>query len=110
MVFENERVSSAFSIKALISDAPECSFLRCTVTHTRVHNNRIVIMNLKMHLARVLKHWLTTFVYSELSCIAEFVLDYMHLVCLAVTKMMLSYMISGPRVSNISKSRLERIL
>ena len=39
-------------------------------------------------------------------CISEFVLDYMHLVCLGVTRRILTFMKEGPRLCKLSQQQL----
>ena len=39
-------------------------------------------------------------------CVSEFVLDYMHLVCLGVTRRMLTFMKEGPRLCKLSQQQL----
>ena len=39
-------------------------------------------------------------------CISEFVLDYMHLVCLGVTRQMLTFIKEGPRSCKLSQQQL----
>ena len=43
------------------------------------------------------------------SCIGQFSLDYMHLVCLGVMRRILHYLIKGPRICRLSQQQIQLI-
>ena len=46
---------------------------------------------------------------SNLNCITQFALDYMHLICLGVAKRMLTFLKQGPRICKLSNAMVQDI-
>jgi len=55
------------------------------------------------------QHRLSVLAVNEFKCVSNFVLDYMHLVCLGVVKRMLYRLKEGPRVCKLSQMQIDLI-
>lgn len=112
------------SIVAFICDAPARSFLKCIKLHTSYFScerctvrgewsGRVVFNSDQLHAARTDADFdkmrykehqqaLSPLVDHGISCIKSFVLDYMHLACLGVTRRILRFLKGGPKLCRIS--------
>ena len=122
-----------FSIRSFICDAPARSYLKCIIGHTGYYScercvikgtyvsHRVVFDGNEVSDARKTNEFnnfayhqdhqkrLTPLVEITKSCIHQFTLDYMHLVCLGVVKRMLTFLKQGPRICKLSNLQLQEI-
>ena len=121
-----------FSLKSIVCDAPAISFLKCIIGHTGYYscercivkgswNNRVVFIDKEPYPPRTvqefnnklyLKHQssITPLLkISNLNCVSNFPLDYMHLVCLGIVKRMITFLKQGPRVCRLSNAMLQEV-
>ena len=121
-----------FSLGAFICDAPARCFLKCIIGHTGYYScercivkgsweGRVVFNEKEDYPSRTVTDFNNT-VYenhqveptpllqiSNLNCITQFALDYMHLVCLGVVKRMLTFLKQGPRICKLSYAMVKDI-
>ena len=119
-----------FSLGAFICAAPARCFLKCIVGHTDYYSSErcivkvswegIVLFNEKEdYPSRTVTDFDNTLYenhqieptqllqISNLNCITQFALDYIHLVCLGVFKRMLTFLKQGPRVCKLSNDMVQ---
>nr|XP_047128984.1 uncharacterized protein LOC124809195 isoform X3 [Hydra vulgaris] len=120
------------TLKAFICDAPSRCFLKCIQGHTGYYScercqvkglyeeHRVVFIDNKPSTPRLTEEF-NTFVYTqhqksltplaqlEISCISDFVLDYMHMVCLGVVRRILTFLKSGPKHCRLSNAQIKNI-
>ena len=121
-------------LKAFICDAPARTFLKCIFGHTgynacercqvkgsRDSNRTVYNDDISYPLRK--KEDFNHFLYinshqvqlsplvkiDDFDCIKGFILDYMHLVCLGITKRILIFLKSGPRICKLSNSQVLEI-
>lgn len=120
------------SIRAFICDAPARAFLKCVKGHSgydscescKVHgswNGRVVFNSQEIFPNRTNQefhdmsykghhqHCRSPLIDAGVSCVEQFSLDYMHLVCLGVVKRLLSFLKQGPKDCRLSHQQKTRI-
>ena len=117
------------SIKCFVCDAPARALLKCVVNHTGYSscdwceikgewNGRVTFNCNSEQNLRIDEKFnnfgypqhqkaLTPLVEIVDSCISQFSLDYMHIVCLGVTRRTLHYLMKGPRICRLSQQQIK---
>lgn len=121
-----------FGVKCFCCDAPARCFLKCIIGHTAYFAcerciiegswSGRVVFNLDNNDALRTDELFSSCSYNEahqkkptpllscnVSCVKQFSLDYMHMVCLGVTKRMLHYLKKGPRKCKLSSQHFAQI-
>ena len=120
----------SLAIKAFVCDAPARAYIKNIVNHNGYnscerccvhgsHNGRVVFndeFGFNKRDDQTFQHYgyldhqkaVSPLVNIGIECISSFVLDYMHLVCLGVTKRILKYLLKGP-MGKISASQIAEI-
>lgn len=117
-------------IISFICDAPARAFLKCIKGHTGYHacerceikgtwDSNVVILDSKDkcrertdekfnlgHYEGTHQRGISLLIQYGISCVKGFPLDYMHLICLGVTRRMLLFLMRGPRVCKLSQHQL----
>lgn len=117
-------------IISFICDAPARSFLKCIKGHTGYYacerceikgtwDSNVLILDSKEKCTErtdekfnlgiyegTHQHGMSPLIQYGISCIKGFPLDYMHLVCLGVTRRMLLFLMKGPRTCKLSQLQL----
>jgi hypothetical protein len=129
-ILYNERKYEV-KLRCFCCDAPARSFLKCTVGHTGyfacercvikgIWNGRVVF-DLDWDVAPRTDEEFANFMYTNhqkslspltdhgVSCVQQFCLDYMHLVCLGVVKRILCFLRKGPRRCKLSSQQINHI-
>jgi hypothetical protein len=129
-ILYNERKYEV-KLRCFCCDAPARSFLKCIVGHTGyfacercvikgVWNGRVVF-DLDLDVAPRTDEEFANFMYTNhqkslspltdhgVSCVQQFCLDYMHLVCLGVVKRILCFLRKGPRRCKLSSQQINHI-
>jgi hypothetical protein len=123
--------SLTVSIKCFSCDVPARAFLKCIKGHAGYHSCERCMVVGKSEARRLVMpatdasertdegfkalEYMGTHqtqvspLLDGFSCVLGFVLDYMHLVCLGVTRRLLCYLKRGPRVCRLSIQQLTRI-
>ena len=119
-----------FSLKIFTCDAPARQYLKSVKGHTgynacercmvvgELHNRVMTFEDISAPLRNDQdfhdfqyhpEHQHTQSILERISfpCVSNFVLDYMHLICLGVVRRMLNYLKTGPRICRISQHQLE---
>ena len=118
-------------LKCFCCDAPARCFLKCIVGHTGyfacehciikgMWNGRVVFNSVSNFAPRTDEQFNncqyedhqkapTPLIGHGVSCVQQFCLDYMHLVCLGVTKRILFYLRKGPRTCKLSSQQINQI-
>lgn len=128
VVVEGKRLG--LDIISFICDAPARAFLKCIKSHTGYYacerceikgtwNSNVLILDSedkcrertdeKFHLGHYEgshQRGMSPLIQYGISCVKGFPLDYMHLICLGVTRRMLLYLMRGPRVCKLSQQQL----
>ena len=119
------------SIKCFVCDAPARAFLKCVVNHTGYSscerceikgewNGRVTFNSNSEQNLRIDEKFnnfgyplhqkaLTPLVEIVDSCVSQFSLDYMHLVCLGVMRRTLHYLMKGARICRLSQQQIQLI-
>ena len=134
-VYNCEGVDYTFRIKAFSCDAPARAFLKCIVEHTSYYGceichikgsweeGRIMFDANQNHILRndyyfrhlsynVHQKKMSPLVDLSTGCVSQFALDYMHIICLGVTRRILHYLQKGPpccRLSNLQISIISEV-
>lgn len=127
-----ESCTYEFSTKSFICDAPARAFLKETISHRGFYSceqceikgsyidNRVIFNDNKDFSLRnttdfnnfkyknTHQNFLSSLVNSQVS-LNDFVLDYMHLVCLGVVKRLLKFLKSGPKSCKLSTTQVKAI-
>ncbi|CAB3978409.1 Hypothetical predicted protein [Paramuricea clavata] len=120
-----------FSVKCFCCDAPARCLLKCVIGHTGYFAcerctvegtwNGRVVFNLDNNDDLRTDELFSSCSYERhqkgpsplllcgVSCIQQFSLDYMHMVCLGVTKRILHYLKKGPRICKLSSQQFAQI-
>ena len=129
-VHEGTRVD--VKINAFICDAPARAFLKCIKGHNAYHGcercealashvtGRMVYTNHapcerrtdeKFRNVQYTEHQkkATPLITAGVGCVTQFVLDYMHVVCLGAVKRLLTYLIRGPVEFRLPKRSIEEV-
>ena len=118
-------------LKCFCCDAPARCFLKCIVGHTGyfacerciikgMWNGRVVFNSVSNFASRTDEQFdncqyedhqkaRTPLIGHGVSCVQQFCLDYMHLVCLGVTKRILFFLRKGPRICKLSSQQINQI-
>lgn len=118
-------------LKCFCCDAPARCFLKCIVGHTGYFacerciikgtwNGRVVFNSISNFAPRTDEEFnncqyndhqkaSTPLISYGVLCVQQFCLDYMHLVCLGVTKRILLYLRKGPRMCKLSVQQINQI-
>ena len=119
------------TLKVFVCDAPARSFIKCIKQHNAYYacercvikgswEGRVVYSDFENHDERTEDGFksqiyhnhqcgISPLVEHDISCINSFVLDYMHMVCLGVTKRLLMFLKSGPKKCKLSTRHLTEI-
>ena len=118
LAFKSHKLS--LNLHCFLCDAPARVFLKCIIGHTGYYacerclikgswNGRVVFNSTEPCLLRTEESF-SNFSYKNhqkrplplldhgISCIQRFPLDYVHMVCLGVTKRLIHYLKSGPKI------------
>nr|XP_047132691.1 uncharacterized protein LOC124811349 [Hydra vulgaris] len=117
--------------KAFICDAPSHCFLKCIQGHTGYYScercqiqglyedHRVVFIDDNLSTPRSTEEF-NTFLYTkhqkslsplaqlQISCVSDFILDYMHMVCLGVVRRILTFLKSGPKHCRLSNTQIKK--
>ena len=120
------------TLKAFICDAPSRSFLKCIQSHTGYYScercqvkgfyeeHRVVYIDNNPSTPRLTEEF-NSFLYTDhqksltplaqlkISCVSDFILDYMHMVCLGVVRRILTFLKSGPKHCRLSNGQIKKI-
>lgn len=120
-------------IISFICDAPARAFLKCIKGHTGYYacerceikgtwDSNVVILDSKDkcrertdekfnlgHYEGTHQRGISPLIQYGISCVKGFPLDYMHLICLGVTRRMLLFLMRGPRVCKLSQHQLSLV-
>jgi hypothetical protein len=129
LTHESHKLS--LNIHCFLCDAPARDFLKCIIGHTGYYacercimkglwNGRVVynsneqcILRTEENFANLMyenhQRQASPLIANGISCIHRFPLDYMHLVCLGVTKRLLHYLKSGPKECKLSSTHIAQI-
>ena len=104
--FESQKIS--LDIHCFLCDAPARCFMKCIVGHTGYYacERCIIKGSWKGDVHQKGESPLTN---HGISCIRRFPLNYMHLVCLGVTKRLLHYLKNGPKECKLSARQILEI-
>lgn len=129
---EIDNVMYTFSVKAFICDAPARAFLKSIISHTgydacercevqgKYESHRIIYIDDQEFPLRTTEKFnlfnypghqkhLSPLTQTPISCINNFILDYMHLCCLGVMKRMIVFLVRGPRLCKLSNIQIQEI-
>ncbi|XP_066932759.1 uncharacterized protein [Clytia hemisphaerica] len=123
-----------FSIKCFICDAPARAFMKCIIGHCgynacerceivgeRVENRTVFNKGTYEEKKRTGQDFsagnylpnhqkeMSPLLQLGIDCVDQFPLDYMHLVCLGVTKRILMFLMKGPNVCRLSHNLINQI-
>lgn len=118
------------NVNCFSCDVPARSFLKCTTGHNGYYScercivkgsweGRVVYNSDESFCSRT-KEQFANFHYEQhqkrpsplinhVDCVHDFALDYMHMVCLGVTKRIMHFLKNGPRVCKLSSQQLTQI-
>ena len=127
----NDHMTKKFELKCFICDAPARAYLKCIKGHTgyhacercttpgEMHNGTMTFENVNSELRTDEKfsnfeyeehqHELSILCQYRIPCVKFFVLDYMHLICLGVTRRILNHLKSGPRICKLSQRQIDTL-
>ena len=119
------------NLKVFICDSPARSFIKCIKQHNAYNScercvikgtweGRVVFNDVQIsdsrteegfrsHIYHDHQTGISPLIEHNIPCIESFVLDYMHLVCLGVTKRLLIFLKSGPRKCKLSSRQINEI-
>ena len=106
------RQTLTFNLKAIVSDAPARSFLKCIIAHTGYHSCARCVLRAESKNHRIVFNGngsLSPLVKIDFDCINGFPLDYMLCVLLGVVKRILVFITKEPKICRLSNQQIQQI-